>query len=470
MLKSSNTILFTLIASLSQSQGTDLSLPFGKSCFTIDANKKVNWAGSNMKYDFGNLKYAGTFANNSQVHNFQAKLSDVSMSYTSSAPKNTVGISYRGFTFTSEDFNRNEVQNVFASKVLVDNKNTLTYQQKQLSLSMSKTIGRNFNYNNYVINTKNAKLDYVDSEKQLVMTDAWNRPFASTTSLQVQSPNFTAKFMDKYNDVQYTSKGFAVRNIQHPTRSENSLNYTTKSYNLSYTQFNDGYSKNFLNVSGKDFKFKMANDGETNIAQLETKNTTIAHGNNQSFVQSKVDKVEYRVSDNQGNINYDVKLGNIGVRDGEAYGIVSPVKNVAVKASQENGVEQVSYNASINKTNVSLKYNNQFDVYDFYFRQNAFSVYDNSFTMIGNTRSQFKDSFSLSLVNPKFNFASDVINDIYALTFKNSNNFVFSMVKDQKQNFLGLTNTGKFGNLGVQYNMNTHMFDRLSFNYVVKFR
>ena len=457
------------ITAMANAQSTDLSLPVGKSSFTIDANKKVNWSGSNMKYDFGNLKYAGTFANNSQVHNFNAKLSDVTMSYTSSAPKNTVGITYRGFTFTAEDFNRNEVQNVFASKVLVDNKNTLSYQQKQLSISMSKTIGRNFNYDSYSFASKGTKIDYVASEKPLLMTDAWNRPYASETSIVFQSPTFSARMMDNYDDVQYTTKGFSVRTIHHPKRVENTLNYSNKNYNLSYVQFNDGYSKNFLNLNGKDFKFKMANDGETNISQLETKDTTIAHGDNQNFIQSKIDKVEYRLSENTGKFNYDVKVGSIGVRDGDTYGIVQPIKNVSVKASSENGVEQVSYNTSVNKTNIFLKYNNQFDVYDFYFKQNAFSVYENSFSLIGQNRSQFKDSFSFSLVNPKFNFASDVINDIYALTFKNSNNFVLSMIKDQKQNFLGLTNTGKFGNLGVQYNMNTQMFDRLSFNYVIKF-
>ena len=470
MLKLVYTIPVIFITAMTNAQSTDLSLPVGKSSFTIDANKKVNWAGSNMKYDFGNLKYAGSFANNSQVHNFNAKLSDITMNYTSSAPKNTVGITYRGFTFTSEDFNRNEVQNVFASKVLVDNKNTLSYQQKQLSISMSKSIGRNFNYDSYSLASRGVKLDYVASERPLIMMDAWNRPYASETSIMFSSSSITARIMDNYDDLAYSTKNLSLRSIRHPKRSESTFNYTNKNYNVSYVQFNDGYSKNFLNVNGKDFKFKMANDGETNISQLETKDTTIAHGNNQSFVQSKIDKVEYRISENTGKLNYDVKVGNIGVRDGETYGVVQPLKNVSVKASSENGVEQVSYNASVNKTNISLKYNNQFDVYDFYFRQNAFSVYENSFSMIGQTRSQFRDSFSFSLVNPKFNFASDVINDIYALTFKNSNNFVLSMIKDQKQNFLGLTNTGKFGNLGVQYNMNTQMFDRLSFNYVIKFR
>jgi hypothetical protein len=89
--------------------------------------------------------------------------------------------------------------------------------------------------------------------------------------------------------------------------------------------------------------------------------------------------------------------------------------------------------------------------------------------MIGNSRSQFKDSFSFSLVNPKFNFASDVINDIYAITFKDSGSFVLSAIKDQKQNFVGLTNSSRIGNIGIQYNMNTNMFDRFYYNYVIKF-
>ena len=458
-----------LLATKLNAQSADLTLPVGKSSFTVDKNQKVNWAGTSLNYDMGNLKYAGSFVNNSQVHNFNMKMNDLSMSYSSSAPKNVVGLKFRGFTFTSEDFNRNEMQNVFASKVLVDNKNTISYQQKQLSMSMSKTIGRNFNINSYNLQAKDTKLEFIESEKPLAMMDAWNRPYASTTSASVQFANLSFKSMDNYQDLQYNAKGLNFRRIVHPTRFENSLKITNKNYSLNYTEFNDKYTKNFLDVTSKDFKFKMANDGETNISQLETKNTVVAYGNEQAYVQSKVNNLEYRISDNSGHTNYDVKLGNIGVRDGNAYGVVMPIKNVSVKASSQNGVEQISYQANVNKTNISLKYNNQFDVYDFYFRQNAFNVYENSFAMIGNNRSQFKDSFSFSLVNPRFNFASDVINDIYAITFKDSNSFVFSAIKDQKQNFVGLTNSSRIGNFGIQYNINTNLFDRFYYNYVIKF-
>ena len=90
--------------------------------------------------------------------------------------------------------------------------------------------------------------------------------------------------------------------------------------------------------------------------------------------------------------------------------------------------------------------------------------------MIGQSRAQFKDSFSFSLVNPKFNLSSDVINDIYAVMYKNSNNFSFSMIKDQKQNFMSVTNSGRLGSFSAQYNMDTHLFDRFAFNFSVKFR
>jgi hypothetical protein len=469
MLKIFYFVPLVILTAKLNAQSADLTLPVGKSTFNIDKNQKVNWSGTNLNYDMGNLKYAGSFVNNSQVHNFNIKMNELNMSYSSSSPKNVVGLKYRGFTFTSEDFNRNEIQNVFASKVLVDNKNTLTYQQKQLSFSMSKTLTRNFNINSYNLQTKNTKLEFTNSEKPLVMLDAWNRPYVSTTSASVQFANLSYKSMDNYEDFSYNSSGLNLRRIVHPNRSENALKFSAKSYSVNYIEFNDKYSKNFLDINSKDFKLKMANDGETKISQLETKNTVIAHGNDQTYIQSKANNLEYRLSDDHGKTNYDVKTGNIGVRDGQVYGVVTPVKNLSVKASSENGVEQVSYQATLDKTNISMKYNNQFDVYDFYFKQNAFNVYENSFTMIGNSRSQFKDSFSFSLVNPKFNFASDVINDIYAITFKDSGSFVLSAIKDQKQNFVGLTNSSRIGNIGIQYNMNTNMFDRFYYNYVIKF-
>ena len=469
MLKPIFTISIILFAAVTKAQSTDLSLPVGKSTFTIDANKKVNWAGSNLNYNLGSLKYSGAFSNTSQVHNFNATLSNVTMNYVSSLPKNTIGIAYRGLKFTSEDFNRNEVQNVFLSKILVENKNTFSYQQKDLSLSVSKTTGKNFDYNAYSFANKKIKIEYSDANAPLVMVDAWNRPYASKTLATFRGPSGEIKLMDNYSDILYSSKNLSIRSVNQIKRSENTLNYTFSGHNLSYTQFSDGYSKNFFNASGKDYKLKMANDGSTSIAQLETKGTILAHGDDQSYIQSKVGGMEYRLSDNSGDFNYDVKLGNLGVRDGEAYGVLQPIKNVSIKASAENGVEQASYSTTIAKTNLSFKYNNQFDAYDFYFRQNAFNVYENSFSLIGQSKAQFKDSFSLSLANPKFNLSSDVINDIYALVYKNNNNFSLSMIKDQKQNFLGITNSGKYGSLSAQYNMNTHLFDRFTFNFLVRY-
>jgi hypothetical protein len=469
MLKTLFTISIVFITSFANSQSADVSLPIGKSSFIVDSNKKINWTGSSLKYDLGNLKYSGSFSNNSQIHNFNTTLSNMTMSYVSSLPKNTIGIAFRGATFTSEDFNRNEVQNVFLSKLLINSRNTLSYQQKDLSISMSKTTG-NISYDSYSFANKKIKVDYFNSESQLIMMDAWNRPYASKTQLSLRLPSIEAKIMDNYDDVLYSSKNLSIRSINQNKRSENTLNYSNKGNSLSYTRFNDGYSKSFLNVAGKDYKLKMASDEDTSVSQLELKGTTIAHGDDQSFIQSKIGKMEYRLSDNSDDFNYDVKLGNIGIRNGDTYGVVQPLKNISIKASSENGMEQASYSSIIGKTNISLKYNNQFDVYDFYFKQNAFSVYENSFSMIGQSKAQFKDSFSFSLVNPKFNFSSDVINDIYAVMYKNSNNFALSMIKDQKQNFMSLTNSGKFGSFSAQYNMNTHLFDRLALNFSIKMR
>ena len=462
-------LLLVLLADFCYGQTTDVALPIGKSTFSLDANQRINWNGSNFKFDLGALKYSGNYGKNSQLHNFNFKISDMLMSYGSSVPKNTIGIQYKGFTFTSEDFTNGEIQNMFSSKIFVDMKNSFSYQQKNLSLAYTKTSGR-FDVNSLSLQSKNNKLDYTESDKPLLMLDAWNRPYTSKTATNLQLTNLSARLMDTYTDIQYKDKNFGFRSIDHPTRSENSLNFATKNYSLAFTEFNEGYSKNFLNLTGKDFKFRMVNDEDNNISQLESKNTIIAYGNTESFIQSKYDDLEYRIASSADKLNYDFKLKNFGIRNGDTYGIISPVKNLDIKASRENGLEQVAYNATMDETKLALKYNNQFDISDFYFKQNVFSVYDNSFSMIGNSRTQFKESFSFNLNNPKFSLNSDVINDIYAFSFKNSNNLSFSMLKDQKQNFLNLANTGKNLNFGIRYNMNTSMFDGFSFNYTQKFK
>ena len=448
---------------------TDLSLPIGKSTFSIDTNQRINWNGSNFKLDIGKLKYDGTFNKGSQLHNFNFKLNDMYMSYASSMPKNTIGIKYRGFTFTSEDFTRNELQNVFSSKILVNNKTSLAYKDKDLSLSILKTVG-SADISSYSLQTKNLKADYTAATRPLVTVDAWNRPIATSYLSNLQIDNLTGKFMDDYTDFQYKNNNFSLKSITTPKREENSFNYTNKNYSLSFVEFNDGYSKNFLNFLSKDAKFKLVNDGKDLVSQLELKDTTIAYGNSQSFIQSKVDDLEYRIANANNQWNYDFRLKNIGVRDGSTYGVVSPIKNLNIKASGENGVEQIDFNTKVDDTKVTLKYNNQFSIYDFYFRQNAFNIYENSFSMIGRSKTDFKDSFSLNLSSPKFSMTSDVINDLYSMSFRNTNNLTFTVLKDQKQNFLSLANTGKNINFGIQYNVLTNMFDRLSFSYSIKFK
>lgn len=462
------TIMLVSSCHLAQAQVADLAFPFGKTTFNIDANKNVTWNSTSFTYNLGSLNYTGQYSGNTQLHVFGFKLQGIGLNYSSSTLQNVFTLNFNGFTVVNEGFNRSQVLPVYASKVVADNRQTLAYTGKNSSFNITKISGPNTRIDSYSFSLNKNKLDYMNSENALVMIDAWNRPYLSKNNVQLQVPHFNVRMMDGYSDLQFNDKNYTFRTIDSPTRSEDSFSYKLKDMNLQVVDFDDVYSKTFVNFSNKNMKLNFVSDDNDNVGLFQFKDTTLGYSTDASYLQTKINKFDIKVAEDKGDYQYDVKSGNFGFKDGSLYGKVKLAKGLDVGASFENGVEQINYTGEVNGTKINFKYNNRFDVYDFYFRQSVFSVYDNSFAMIGNTKTQYKDSTSFSLTNKRFNFSSDVINDIYLITFRYTDTIAFNMLKDQKQNYVGLTTSGKV-NLSTQYNLNSNRFDRLGFNYKIEF-
>lgn len=460
-------VLVISVVSVSHGQTMRYDTSLGTTSFIVDEKKNATWVSSDIGYKLGGLQYAGHFEKTGHVHDFKLKLNDVNLNYVSSNAKNVFKLNLHDVSYLNEDYNKPEIQQVHSSKIYVENKQTLSISPKSSSFVLSKIDGRDVDVLMASAKYKNFNLDYTKATKPLLMLDFWGRPYVSETFLGFSNDVFSLKLMDDYSEWGIKTKNFAIKDVDHPKRKEQSLNYADKNFSASIVNFEDTYSKSFVNLKFKDFKLDYIKDDSVDLFQIQRKDTIVAHGNDQTFIQSKYRGLDYKLIDDNGKFNYDLKYGNFGYKDGSLYGSLK-FKNLFVISSFENGIEQVKYQTVIDKTNFSFAYNNKFDVYDFYLKQNVFSVYDNSFSLIGRKDSKYKESFSLNISNAKFNFSSDVINDIYLVSFKNAAS-TLSMLKDQKNHYLLFGNSGKFGALNLQYNLKTDKIDKLSFGYALKY-
>ena len=461
--------LFVLCSvSISYGQVIRYDTSLGTNSFMVDDKKNVKWVSSDIGYKIGALQYSGRFEPNNQMHDFKLKLDDINLNYLSSNSKNVFKLNLNDVNYSNESYHKAEIQPVHASKIYVNKKEVLSITPKGSSLSLTRIDGKDIDVLMASAKYQKLNLDYTKASKPVIMLDHWNRPYASTSYLSFSGEGFNLKLMDDYSEWGVKLKNFSVKEIDHPKRNELSLSYVDKNIAASFIDFHDVYDKSFANIQYKDFKLDYIKDDSIDLFQIQNKDTVVAHGNDQTFIQSKYKGVDYKLIDNNGKFNYDFRYGNWGYKDGSVYGNVS-MKGLNIVGSFDNGIEQVKYQTVLkDKTNISMAYNNRFDAYDFYLRQNVFSIYDNSFSLIGRKNSQFKESFSLNVSNAKFNFASDVINDIYLVSFKNAASTI-SLLKDQRNHYLSFGNSGKFGALNLQYNLKTDKIDRFSFGYALKY-
>jgi hypothetical protein len=410
----------------------EFNTQFGSVKYKMNPDNTISYLGSNFHYKFKD------FAQNLDI---SAKSTIYNLSYNN-------GIFVANFTNTT-----GENQSFVYSLKLKDF--TFANQQNIKSFSYSHN---------------DTQLNYVSAENPIIFKDYWNRNIATKNYLSINTKQLYGNFSNDYYAVNFDSGFYKIIRAHSTTQSENDLQYKDSTIFMKLVNFDDAKNqKDFIDISTKIFSLKCAKDIHAFAQMITFGNTTLAHDNNQNYVQSKVGEFSYKLAQNENKINYGFTYKGLSYNDKQWFFMSNLNKNLLVQIGSDGKIHAGNYDVKIKDTNISLKYTDKFDVYDFYFNQGVFSVYDNSFNMIGDSKTQYKNSTSIVINNPQYSFNIDAINDLWNLNFKANKEFNLAYLKDQKNNHISLSDVSKYGTITLGYNLDKDKIDRLGVNFNYKF-
>jgi len=434
MLNKNITICLISLSTIGYSQ--EFNTQFGSVQYKINPDNTISYLGSNIHYKFDQFAYKVDMNNKSTIHN----------------------LSYNG-DFWSINLNKITGENpAFVSSFKFKD---FSFVDQQL---MNQQI-RSFSYS-----SKGTKLDYISAKNPLTFKDYWNRNILSKNYFSMNYKGGSAKFIDDYYDVNLNFGPINLLRAHSNTQSENNLQYKDKTISLKWSNFdNTKNQKDFIDVSSKTFSLKSVNDANISAQMLTFGFTTLAHNDSQNYVQSKLGDLSYKVAQNKNQIDYGFTYKGLSYNNKQWFYTFTPNKDLSFQIGSDGKIHNTTYNVKIKDTNVSLKYTDKFDVYDFYFNQGVFNVYDNSFNMIGSSNTQYKNSTSIMINNSLCSFNIDAINDLWNLNFKANKEFSFGYLKDQKNNHINLSDASKYGTITIGYNVDKEKIDRLGVNFNFRF-
>jgi hypothetical protein len=434
MLNKNITICLISLSTISYSQ--EFNTQFGSVQYKINPDNTISYLGSNIHYKFDKFAYKVNMDNKSTIHNLSYNDAVWSINLNKITGENPAFVS----SYKFKDF---------------------SFVDQQL---MNQQI-RSFSYS-----SKGTQLDYISAKNPLKFKDYWNRNIFSKSYLSMNYKGGSAKFIDDYYDV---NLNFGATNFQRAysnTQSENNLKYKDKTISLKWSNFdNTKNQKDFIDVSSKTFSLKSVSDVNINAQMLTFGFTTLAHNDSQNYVQSKLGNLSYKVAQNKNQIDYGFTYKGLSYNNKQWFYTFTPNKGLSFQIGSDGEIHNTTYNVKIKDTNVSLKYTDKFDVYDFYFNQGVFNVYDNSFNMIGSSNTQYKNSTSIMINNSLCSFNIDAINDLWNLNFKANKEFSLGYLKDQKNNHINLSDVSKYGTITIGYNVDKEKIDRLGVNFNFRF-
>jgi len=434
VMKFFTTLITILTATIAFSQQYNLSTPYGQSLLNIDENKNVHLLNSKMSYDLGFMSYQ--------------------MNYTPALTSHQIGLSLYG---TKMNINQDTVFKNHWNE-------TMTTKHGYEFLSQNLTYRSYDKYNEFGIKfNKFTYQNFSENKKQehdFLYTDK-HTTFAFQRLLNNQHKEDNLVLTDKNMSV-------AFKETLDGQRKENDYVIKDKNWTLTDSDYYNSYHKNFLNFTSKDLNFKTANDSGVSINTLDYKGTTVGYGQGESFIHSKFQNVEYKLSYSPAGTDYEFKYRNIGFRDNQLLISWTPLRFLNVQTLNRK-VTNVDYNFKRKDQTLTLKYNNQFDIYDFYFNQNAFSVYDNKYKLIGNSKSKYKEAMNALYSDNKYSFKTDIINNMYSVSFKMSKTLTANYIKDQTKREMCLGYSSGLGTIGLGYNLLNHKVDTLNAKLSFKF-
>lgn len=424
------TLAFLSFSIITQAQ--EIKTNLGSVKYKINSDNTITYLGTNIDQKWGGLSYKGDLAEKNKVHTLE---------------------------FADDTFS------VKFSKAF-GQQNYTNYMLKFNNFSYTNQNGSEF----YAYQDKNIKLDILNYDNKIQVKDKWGQNISTSQVINFKSKNLQIKALDGYHELTSDFGALKFKNYTSETQSENNISYKAKDFSLDASNFqNQKLEKTFINVKKDKMELKSVTDNDVSAHHLSFNKTQIAFNENQSYIQTDIEGLKIKAG-----FDGETPFGSFQYQnfayDNEVFTYKVQVnKEFDFTISSENKINTLNYKTKIQDSSLSFKYTNQFDVFDFYFNQSIFSIYNNNFNLIGTNNSRFKESTAFSFVNPKFSANFDAINDIWNLSVKAGNNFTAGYLKDQRNNYLTLGNKNNLGTISMGYNILTQNIDRAQIMLTAKF-
>jgi hypothetical protein len=432
--KTNLTICLISLSAISSAQ--EFNTSFGSVKYKINSDNTISYLGSNVHYKFSDFAYKVDMNNKSTTHNLSYSSNLFNANFTKTTGENPAFVSsfkFKNFSFVDQQLMNQRIQS--------------------------------FSYFN-----KDLQLDYISAQNPIITKDYWNRNISSKNYLSMNYKGSSGKFIDDYYAVNLNFGPINLLRAHSKTQSENNFQYKDSVISVKWSNFdNTRNQKDFFDISSKIFSLKSAKDMNINAQVLSFGNTTLAHNDSQNYVQSRIGDLSYKLAQNKDKIDYGIAYKGLSYSNEQWFYTSNLNKNLSVQFGSDGKIHQANYNAKFKDTNISIKYTDEFDLFDFYFNQNVFSIYDNSFNMIGNTKTQYKNSTSIALNSSRYSLNVDAINNMWNFNFKANKEFNFGYLKDQKNNHINLSDISKYGTITIGYNIDKEKIDRLGVSMKIEF-
>jgi len=439
--------------------------PLGSTTYQVQDNN-LKFLNNTFDMSLGNFKLQDNKTNTLDSKNILFTGKKLTAYYKESKSKtygNTIGLNYLNFNFSHDNYQTPTSIGIQTAKFLLINKTDYSYINKDFNFKFSDMNTYNQLVKEYSFQTKKINADFLSSQTKFTALDYWKNSIRTIYSLSMNYDKLSTKFMDKYQEYNFTNNVIGLKSINGAYQNEQDLSYSSKKLSFSESKYDyNNIRKNFFDIKSGIYEYQMAKDQKT-ISMLTTGNTITAYGNDQKYIQTKFKDLSFKYSDFNKNRDYDISYKYFGLRDGI---ITTNYEYKGVKTTfvgQE--LETITANENFKSYKVNAVYSNKFDIFDFYFNQKVFSVYDNSYKFLSRTSSVYKKTLAVNIINNKLAATSDLINNIFSVSYKNKN-YTTSYTKNQKQDLINLSFNG---NYSMEYNAQLRKIDKLTATYEFKF-
>ena len=416
-----------------------------------------------FSYDLGDLKFSREESNKLITNNLLYESKQISLKFNETLNNKTnFDIKLGDFLINNESIRSSGKLPIVGMNEKYDNKWSISYRNEDTSINFSR-----FTNNNKIINVANFenkkhKILLSKSNSPMVFQDYWQKPAATNFYFSISGKNYFSKFIDDYQEFNYHDLKFNLSFAKSNDKLEINSTYDFNKTKINFVKYQDDLINiHYLNAYSKDFNFKSIN---SEIQSFQSKNFSAARFENDLFLNASFSDIKSKIYYGDNGFKYKISMGQLGFDKGLIYNL--KFKGLSAELSNHQ-INQASFGFKNHQGTFFIEFQNDHQIRDFSLNRNLFNFYSGS-DFLEETNVAFKKSLFVNFSNNSLALKSDIINDIYQFSLKSNGRSVYYL-KNEKNNSLGVLSTFKGGSLQAEYNIDSSKFNKLQFNYFVKF-